>query len=124
MIETLAQIKAPNFTVGIVLHDDVVIETAPMVRYMRRWSRDRVRAFCQEKGWPVAVVYQVEAETVTTPPVRPGITQRAESFEVAFPDGRIEFVYFDENPGRRAINGRLSKAAAFTRAQALLGRES
>lgn len=35
--EVLAHIKAPNFTAGIVLFDDVV-ETAPLVRYMRRSS--------------------------------------------------------------------------------------
>jgi hypothetical protein len=121
MIETLAQIKAPNFTAGIVLHDDVVTQAAPIVRYMQRWSRDRVRAFCLEKGWSVAVVRQAEAEDMNVPPVEPGITQHAESFEVQLPDGRIEFVYFDENAGRRAITGRLTKEAAFARAQALLG---
>ena len=31
--EVLAQIRAPNFTAGIVLFDDVVVETAPIVRY-------------------------------------------------------------------------------------------
>ncbi|MGY4292331.1 hypothetical protein ACVWXN_000423 [Bradyrhizobium sp. i1.4.4] len=36
--EVLAQIEAPNFTAGIVLFDDVVVETAPVVRYMRRSS--------------------------------------------------------------------------------------
>ncbi|UGY13711.1 hypothetical protein HAP48_0034830 [Bradyrhizobium septentrionale] len=51
--EVLAQIRAPNFTAGIVLFDDVVVETAPIV-------------------------------------------------------------------GRRAINGRMTKKAAFARAQELL----
>jgi hypothetical protein len=41
--ETLAQIRGANFTAGIVLFDDKVVETAPIVRYMRGWSRDRVR---------------------------------------------------------------------------------
>ena len=51
---------------------------------------------------------------------KPGIVQHEESFEVVKADGSVEFVYFDENPGRRVINGRLSKEAAFARAQELL----
>jgi hypothetical protein len=52
--------------------------------------------------------------------VAPGIVQHKESFEVVHADGRIEFVYHDENPGRRAITGRLSKQAAFVRAREIL----
>ena len=66
MKETLAQIDAPKnakdggFCVGIVLWDDVVVEAAVIVRYMRKWKRDRVRAYCAEKGWDVSVVYEQE----------------------------------------------------------------
>jgi hypothetical protein len=58
MIETLAQIKAPHFTAGLVLRDDHVIEAAPIIGYMarQRWTRTRVRAYCAEKGWRVVVV--------------------------------------------------------------------
>ena len=59
MTETLAQIKAPHFTAGIVLWDDVVVEAAPIVGYMKRWARDRVREYCQKKGWTISVVHQV-----------------------------------------------------------------
>jgi hypothetical protein len=41
MIEILAQIRGASFTAGIVLFDDKVVETVPLVRYMRGWSRDR-----------------------------------------------------------------------------------
>jgi hypothetical protein len=56
--EILAQIEAPHFTAGIVLRDDIVIEAADIVKYMRRnkWTRDQVRAYCQRKNWKVSVV--------------------------------------------------------------------
>ncbi|KRR21336.1 hypothetical protein CQ14_06715 [Bradyrhizobium lablabi] len=117
--ETLAQIKAAHFVAGIVLHDDVVVETAPIVRQMRRWSRDKAREYCRKCGWDIRVVSQTQVEPKPSA-VTPGIVQHAESFEVMHADGRIEFVYYDENPGSRAVNGRLSKQAAFVRAQEIL----
>lgn len=52
----LAAIDAPHFYAGIVLEADIVTEAAPIVKYMRGWSRDKVRSYCQQKGWKVAVV--------------------------------------------------------------------
>jgi hypothetical protein len=66
------------------------------------------------------VARQMEREDVTAPPIKPGITQHEESFEVVRADGSCTFFYFDENAGRRAINGRMSKEAAFAAAQAHL----
>jgi hypothetical protein len=62
MIETLAVIDAPHFYCGIILHDNVVIEAAPIVGYMKkqRWTRDRVRAYCAEKNWKVSVVWEMD----------------------------------------------------------------
>ena len=66
MKETLAQIDAPDapdrkgFHAGVVLWDDVVIEAAPIIRYMRKWTRDRVRNYCAGKGWSVTVVHELE----------------------------------------------------------------
>jgi hypothetical protein len=119
VIETLAQIRGSNFVAGIVLHDDVVVETAPIVRKMRRWSRDRVRDYCRKIGWDVRVVTETQGEPIGQE-IERSIVHHEESFEVILADGRIEFVYFDENAGRRAINGRLSKEKAFVRAQQLL----
>jgi hypothetical protein len=56
VVETLAQIRSRNFTAGIVLVDDVVVETAPIVRFMRRWSRDRVRDYCRKYCWQINVI--------------------------------------------------------------------
>lgn len=58
MIETLAQIRGTKFTAGIVLWDDVVVEAAPIVKYMKKWTRHAVREHCRTKGWKVSVVYQ------------------------------------------------------------------
>jgi len=60
--EILAQIRGDHFTAGIVLFDDRVVEAAPIVGYMKkqRWSRDRVRNYCRNKGWEVSVVWQME----------------------------------------------------------------
>jgi hypothetical protein len=93
------------------------VETAPIVRYMRGWSRDQVRARCTKMGWPITVVRQIQREDVTAPPVKSGITQHEESFETVRSDGSTEFFYFDENSGRPAINGRMTKEAAFAAAQ-------
>jgi hypothetical protein len=64
MIEVLAQIRAPKprqFVAGIVLWDDVVVEAAPILNYMKRyrWTRDKVREHCREKGWEVSVVHEM-----------------------------------------------------------------
>ena len=64
MIETLAVIDAPHFYAGIVLWDDTVVETAPIVSYMKRgkWDRATVRAYCKRKGWKITVVHQLTRE--------------------------------------------------------------
>jgi hypothetical protein len=56
MDEMLAAIDAPHFYAGIVLRRDKVVEAANIVRYMKGWSRDRVRSYCKEKKWKVSVV--------------------------------------------------------------------
>ena len=67
MIELLAQVegrdhKGRPFCAGIVLWDDVVVEAAPIVHYMKRqrWTRDQVRDYCAKRGWTVTVVSQSE----------------------------------------------------------------
>jgi branched-subunit amino acid aminotransferase/4-amino-4-deoxychorismate lyase len=64
--ETLATIDAPRterqpgFNAGLVLWDDKVIETAPVIRFMKGWMRDNVRAHCARKGWKVEIVTQTQ----------------------------------------------------------------
>lgn len=64
MIEIVAQIKAPHFTAGLVLWDDKVIEAAPIIGYMKRWSRERVRDYCIVKNWRVMVVRQEDRRDI------------------------------------------------------------
>jgi hypothetical protein len=68
LIEVLAQIHGDKFHAGIVLWDDVVIEAAPIVHYMKRgkWSRNRVRDYCKGRGWSVDVVWQMERQSGMT----------------------------------------------------------
>jgi hypothetical protein len=49
--EVLITIDAPHFCAGIVVCNDIVTETAPIVHYMKRWDRKRVAAYCKRKGW-------------------------------------------------------------------------
>lgn len=55
----LAAIDAPHFYAGVVLDDDVVTIAAPIVKYMRGWSRDKVREYCRAKGWKISVVKEL-----------------------------------------------------------------
>jgi hypothetical protein len=32
-----------------------VIEAAPIVKFMKRWTRARVRDYCRARGWQVSV---------------------------------------------------------------------
>lgn len=62
--ELLAQIIAPGrkgFAAGIVVREDRVIEAADIVKYMRGWSRDRVREYCKRKGWKISVVQETRS---------------------------------------------------------------
>jgi hypothetical protein len=62
MIEILAQITStkPKFCAGIVLFDDVVVEAAPIVKYMKKWSRDQVREYCKKRGWEISIVHEMK----------------------------------------------------------------
>jgi hypothetical protein len=54
--ETLVLVEAPRFTAGLVLHDNVVIKTAPIARYMVGWSLDKLRKHCERKQWKIKMV--------------------------------------------------------------------
>lgn len=54
--EVLAQVTAPHFCAGIVLVGGVVVETAPILAYMRGWDAARVFGYVKRKGWVVARV--------------------------------------------------------------------
>lgn len=56
--EILAVIDAPHFYAGVVLLDDQVTEAANILKYMRKWSRAKVRDYCNTKGWKISIVYE------------------------------------------------------------------
>lgn len=63
-MEIVAQIKADGkqpFTAGIVLRDDVVVDAAPIVKYMKGWKRSSVRSYVAERGWAIKVVTKLES---------------------------------------------------------------
>lgn len=49
---TLVQISGPTFTADVV----VGVEAAPIVRFMRLWTLEQIRAYCARKRWRVEVV--------------------------------------------------------------------
>lgn len=65
VIETLAIIETPDgarkrFSAGVILWDSKVVEAAPILRFMKGWTRDRVRDHCAEKNWAVRVVTETK----------------------------------------------------------------
>lgn len=52
----LCRIVAKHFVAGLVLSDNVVVRTAPILRYMKGWALFDVRAYCDRKGWEMSVV--------------------------------------------------------------------
>jgi hypothetical protein len=86
---------------------------APRRYYMVGWPDYRVRAYVKEQDWKASVVPE------------PSITHRfaggsnAGSFEVRYAGGR-KFFYYDDNAGRRAVGGHMTKEQALAAAQAFL----
>jgi hypothetical protein len=60
MIEILARISTRRFTAGLVLWDGRVVEAAPIVRFMKRWDRDRVRRYCADHDWKIEVIWEMK----------------------------------------------------------------
>jgi hypothetical protein len=59
---TAIRITALHFCAGVVLHNDVVVRAAPILKYMRGWKRDRVVRYAQLKGWMIEAVKEREVE--------------------------------------------------------------
>lgn len=47
----LYEIKSNYFTAGIEIFDGEVACTPSIVKYMCGWPLDKVRRYCEEKGW-------------------------------------------------------------------------
>lgn len=44
-------IKAPHFTAG----GEVGGRFAPIIKYMSDWSVERIKAYCNRKGWEILI---------------------------------------------------------------------
>lgn len=55
---TLIRIVAPHFCAGILIStkNDVVVRTAPILKYMRGWETGRVLAYAEKKGWKANIL--------------------------------------------------------------------
>ena len=85
----LVRIVAPHFVAGLETNS-AVRRAASILHYMVGWPDDRVRAYVKEQAWKTSVVAD------------PQIIQHEDSFEVR-----------DDNAGRRAVTGRMTREAAF-----------
>lgn len=69
MMETVLRIGhegTRTFFAGVVLQNGIVVETAPIMKRMHGWRRDRVEEYCAARGWSVEVVQQCDHVKVGT----------------------------------------------------------
>jgi hypothetical protein len=42
-----------HFCCGIITLDGIVVDTAPIVKYMRDWFITKVEWYCKKRGWEI-----------------------------------------------------------------------
>jgi len=52
----LLQITAPHFVAGLVIEEGSVKRVAPIIKYMRGYTIEKVRKYCERKGWTLTLV--------------------------------------------------------------------
>jgi hypothetical protein len=50
---TTYRIKTPHVTVGVVVHDDVIIQAGPVFHWAVGKEFSTLRDYCQKQGWRV-----------------------------------------------------------------------
>jgi hypothetical protein len=61
--ETLIVLEARGqFWAGLVLHNDLVIDGADILKYMteQHWTKTRVCAYAKSRGWKCSVVHEIQ----------------------------------------------------------------
>lgn len=48
---SLIRITSNHFCAGAIVKDGVVMQAAPILKYMRGWTIRRVRTYCKIKDW-------------------------------------------------------------------------
>lgn len=54
------QISAKHFVAGLTVMNEAVCESAPIISYMMKWKLDRVKSYCEYKGWTISYCGIVE----------------------------------------------------------------
>jgi hypothetical protein len=111
----LVRVVGPDFVAGFET-DGTVRRAAPIIKALVGMTDAEARKHIKAKGWLASVI-----------PDQPSIVHNfanfggsnAGSFEVRHPGGR-KFFHYDDNAGRRAIGGSMTKEQALTQAQAYL----
>lgn len=53
----LFQIDAPYFCAGGEIIQDCVSEVAPIIKYMKSWTLNKIQTYCQQKNWKFITIY-------------------------------------------------------------------
>lgn len=77
----LAQITAGHFVAGILIIRGRVADAAPIVKYMLGWHANKVKAFCDRKGW--------QAKRVLTPAPNSRASGTVSATRIGFDDHAI-----------------------------------
>lgn len=58
MVDMLYSINAPHFNAGLIVDKDnkIVLSTAPIIKYMRGWSIDKVAKYTERKRWTLTKI--------------------------------------------------------------------
>lgn len=54
-LKKLLILNAPHFYASAECSDGLVVETAPILKYMMGWNVERVRDYGKKKGWKIMV---------------------------------------------------------------------
>lgn len=111
----LVRVVGPGFVAAFET-DGTVRRAAPILKALIGMTDAEARAHIKAQGWQASIV-----------PDQPSIAHNfaefggsnAGSFEVRHPGGR-KFFYYDDNAGRRATGGYLTKEQALEKAQTYL----
>lgn len=53
---TLVQITAPYFCAALEYLEGGGGSCAPILKYMKWWNLDKIKAYCFKKGWKVEII--------------------------------------------------------------------
>ena len=52
----LVRVSSPYFEAAFVLRDNVVVEAAPIIKYMKGKNREWVRNYVKKKEWKAVII--------------------------------------------------------------------